>query len=297
MGRGRGTSLERTGEAWEVGMIHREAHIDGVDVVGLLVVVEQRSGTIRLSCAVQRAQSPAEVFRLALHTPNPPARPGLPAHVVLADPDLRLQLSELLEQVAIPAIVLEATPALDDAIARLLHQAGAPQAPGIDGSTPQWREALEGLSLATERERQGTTFAFEGAGLDEAVAVVFSGPERVPGLVLYASRGDLERHRRALQDRDRPREVIHTLHAMLEPRSELSDAEVERCRRAGLQLSSGLYPRVYAGDGRSPRSATAEEQARLLIALCAVVELCRSGGRRAARLELSPGHSVAVTRV
>lgn len=286
--------LPRTDAAWEVGMIHTRFEQGGVVAIGLLVVVERGSGTIRVASAVTEGESPAVVFRQALVAPAPPAKPSRPKHVVFDDPWLRDALASLLEEAGVLSVATEATPALDDAIARLLQQGGTPAGPGIDHDVAGWRAALQDLiRVAPWRALDDRVeFTFEGGGLDASVATVMGHRGELLGVVLHATRADLEALRAARAAGDgRTRRHVST-HLMLEPRSGLSADEHERCLRGGLQFPPGLYPRVYETSAGGFAQASADAQLRLLTAVRAVTALCRrelsalgTGARRTQEVE------------
>jgi hypothetical protein len=286
--------LPRTDAAWEVGMIHTRFEQGGATAIGLLVVVERGSGTIRSASAVLEGESPAVVFREALVAPAPPAKPSRPKHVVLDDPWLRDALSTLLEEAGVLSVATEATPALDDAIARLLRQGGAPAGPGIDHDLPGWRAALQDLirlapwSALDDR----VEFTFVGGGLDGSVATLMGHRGELFGVVLHATRADLDAVRAARAAGDGRARTYASVHLMLEPRKGLSADEVERCLRVGLQFPPGLYPRVYVTSTSGFAEASADAQRRLLTAVRAVTALCRrdlsalgTGARRTVEVE------------
>jgi hypothetical protein len=270
--------LPRTEAVWEVGMIHRRFEQRGVVVLGMLVVVERGSGTIRLATSVSEGESLAVVFRKALVAPALPAKPSRPRQVVFDDPWLRDELGSLLDAVGVPSVVTDTAPALDDAIARLLHGAGAPPCPGIDHEVSGWRVALQHLiHVAPWRTVDSAVrFTFVGAGLDDSVACVLGSRGHILGVVLYATLDDALRSAVQTGAEARPRASTHL---MLEPRSGLSEAEFEACLRAGLQFPPGLYPRVYVAKSAGGfGAAPADAQSRLLTVVRAITELCRREG-------------------
>lgn len=278
------SKLPRSDEVWEIGMIHAEHRTQGVDLVGLLLVVERTSGAIRVAEAVVRGESPAVVLRAAFVRPAAPSRPGRPKRAVFDDPALQQQVAPLLAEAQVLSVSAEATPALDDAIARVLGKAGAAAAPGIDSDLSTWRVVLASLIRLAPWTRldDHVEFTFDGAGLEGAVGTVMGAGGRIPGVRLHASMADLQRHRDAALA-PTGRVIASSLHVMLEPRSGLSAEEVERCLRAGLQFVPGLYPRVYAVDGGALRPATPTEQGRMLIAVRAVTALCERDLARLAK--------------
>ena len=270
--------LPQTQDVWEVGMIHAKYELDGKTTMGLLTVVDRHTGTVRLSSAVMEDEPPSDVFLHAFRAPPPPAKPSRPKQVVFDDPWLREQLADVLEEVNDLSVTTESTSTLDDAIALLLNQAGAPMAPGIDGRFAEWRAALRELIQQSPWKALDprATFSFSSGALDASVATLSGRHGELIGLVLYPTREELASHR-LTQVSGKPVGVPHTaLHLMLEPRSGLSAEEFERCMRVGLQFPPGLYPRVYAFTSTGLTLASITEQERLLSAAQAIAALCRA---------------------
>jgi len=271
-------------------MVHAQHELDGMTTRGLLVVVERGTRAIRVASAVMEGESPAGLFRQAFRAPAPPAKPGRPKHVVLDDPWLRDQVADVLEEAGNLSVTTGVTPALDDAIARIMQQAGAPMGPGIDSNLLEWRAALQDLIRVAPWKALDSTvvFSFAGGGLDSVVATLLGMHGELVGVLLYPSRQDLECHRSTQGSGTLDGRAYSTLHLMLEPRSGLSADELERCMRSALQFPPGLYPRVYAFTPSGLAQASTTEQDRLLTAVRAITALCRaeqtalaSGARRA----------------
>lgn len=282
--------LPRTHSVWEAGMVHAQHQIDGMTIKGLLIVVERGTGAIRVASPVMEGESPASLFRQAFQVPAAPAKAGRPKHVVFDDPWLRDQVSSVLDEAGNLSVTTEATPALDDAIARIMQQAGAPVAPGIDSTLLEWRAALQDLiRLAPWKALDATVvFSFAGGGLDTSVATLLGMHGELVGVLLYPSRQDLECHRSTQGSGTLDGRAYSALHLMLERRSGLSADELERCMRSALQFPPGLYPRVYAFTPSGLAQVSTTEQARLLSVVRAITALCRaeqtalaSGARRA----------------
>ncbi len=266
--------LVQHNDVWEVGMIHAEHRAADVDVVGLLVVVERATGAIRVAQPVFRGESPAVVLREAFVHPDTPARPGRPRRVVFEDPALQALVAPVLAEARVASSTALATPALHDAKARALAHAGGTSAPGIDTDLAAWRGAFAALIRVAPWTGidDRVEFVFRGGALDDAVGFVSGTAGKVVGVGLYARRADLDAYRQAAAGGERL--PMSSLHALLEPRTGLSNAEIERCQRVALQFVPGLYPRVYAVERGALRGATPSEQARLLTAVEGITALC-----------------------
>lgn len=267
-------------------MIHASHRVQVIELVGMLVVVERGSSMIRLARAVRRDEPLTDALRVAFESPDSPARRGRPKRVVVDDPALQQALAPLLAEAGVLSVSADATPTLDDAIARLLTRAGAPVAPGIDHDVASWRGALTSLIRLAPWTHlpRWNRFTFSGSGMDVAVASI-SGPDgTIPGVHLYPSNEHFQRHR-SIAGTGSARAGLQMSSLLLEPLAGLSAEEYERCLRAGLQVPPGLYPRVYALEGAAPRAATVQEQGRLLLAVHAVVAVCDRNLQRLARGE------------
>ncbi len=291
--------LDRSEDVWEAGMIYAPADMQGTLGVGILIVVERDSGVIRLASEVDRVESIPAVFRLAFLRPGPPALPSRPQRVVFDDPVLQARMVDVFAEADVFSIASQETAALDDAIARLLNNAGAPPAPGIDRDVPRWRIALSAFIRAAPWERlpDAAEFIFTGGGLDAAVAVV-RGHGTIPGIVLFPTRRDREEAARSQPERT----LLSSLHVMIEPRSDMSADEADRCLRLALHFPPGLYPRVYANSKGAFSVPTAGEQDRLLYTLKAITALCErhparliAGLECTHRLDLEDGIVITVT--
>ena len=257
--------LPKTSDVWEVGMIHRRHEEDGVVALGLLIATERNSGITRLLAPVLEVTGPAHLLRDAFLDPDPPARPGRPRAMVFDDPWLLDQVQDLLAEAAIADATIGAISAVDNAVANTLQQAGAPPAPGIDADHMAWRTALQGfIRLAPwEQISKDVPVRFAGGELDGAMASITGPPDQIIGVNLYEAE-------------------TTSVSLMLEPKRDLSEDELERCMRVGLQLSPGLYPRVYMLSEAGLSGASLEAQRRMLLAVRLLVE---AGGTGSATLD------------
>lgn len=271
-------TLPSRSETWEAGMLRGAFEVEGVELEGVILVVEAESNRVRLVTAVQRGEDVARVARTAFEAPAEGTQPGRPRRFHCADPELLRRLGPLLAEARTKGALSE-TPAVDEAVASLLHSFGAPRAPGITVDVGAWRAVLDRL-VATAPWRMlpdSVEFAFEGGALDGAVAVVLGLAEQVYGVALYPTRRDLLTFRRVMRSPS-ALEKVRCVTVHLEPASELTAGERRAC--VGLALAGGLYPRVYAMEGGAARPAGPPEQAALRKAVEGVLAAC--DGRLAA---------------
>lgn len=166
-----------------------------------------------------------------------------------------------------------------DALLDSLAQHFVPvRAPGIDVERGAWVAVLKRLCRAAPWERlsDSVEFRFDGdvPELADAVAILLGLAGEQRGIALFPTSETCRAFRASAERGDRKHLVsIDAIELFLDPEDELGPGEVEACRKDGLALPGGLYPRVAGLRGGAFRTADARAQRVLLSAVQAITAL------------------------
>ena len=275
--------LPTSTQRWEVGLIDIPIEIQGVDTEGLLLVVEQDTGNVRMAGPIVRGEDLWSVLGPALLSPAPPCTPLLP-RALCTTPALTARLRRETEGTELRVETAARLPQAErafDAVVRHVHPL---QIPETARDQPLWAQTLSLLcQVAPWRELPDRLlFRFEGEApeLASAVAVVLGLAGEQEGVVLYSSIEDFERaqHSAIAPIPEAPR--IDALCLYLDPLDTLEPTERDQVRAQGLALPGGRAPRLLGLHGGSPVAPTEREQQVLLAAIEALVRLCLTDLKR-----------------
>lgn len=286
---------------WEVALLESAVTISGVDIEGLLVVVEQSSELVRAAGPLVVGKPIWTVLGLGLFEPVPPASPARPARLLCADGALFSRLQRELANTGIAVVRSPATPAaaaalasLDDALQR------APTAPGLTTDLSLWATTLTTACRVAPWQRlpDSVTFRFSGP-LAGRVGIVLGAAEVQQGFVLYPDEASYRAFTASAETMTSIADLPADFGASflyLDAAEDLSLDEITACRAAGLGLPGGRFPRAAAL--RQGRAAPLDEAAQgaLLAAIEAIVGICLTDGgalasearERAVRTHLGP---------
>jgi hypothetical protein len=270
---------------WEVVLASAPIVIEGVELDGLLLVVEPSTGAVRGAGPVARGGALSPVLLQAMQGPMPPARPARPRALSCADEALARRLQAELKGTDIEVRLVERVPAAEAAAHALIEHLAPSRAPGLTVELPLWRSALTLLcQIAPWRVLPDSAlfrFGREVPELADAVLLVLGLAGEQEGVVLYPSRGDYERFQRmALSGEMDIPEDITAWQLYLEPEGELEPDERAAVRAAGLSLPGGRMPVALALREGEGWPLTEREQQVLLAAIEAACRLCVEGLER-----------------
>jgi hypothetical protein len=279
-------------DPWEVDLLDDvEVRIDGVDVEGVLMVVEGSTGFVRLVTAIRHGTSPDELRAElvdAMVDPGPQSSPARPRLVGCRDEGVRERVAAAFEGLGIEVRLARELPALEEAATALRASFGVRVPwPGVTGHVEAWRAALRTLAARapwTEVSDE-VSFCFDGGppGLAQAVALLAGKAGEKRGLLLFPSAVAYGRYL-DFDDPPTPADIaaldMRCVHLVAEAEVDLRDRR--EVREAGFVVGDGLFPRVFAVREARRQAVEPAEQEVLLAAVEAVVAMCDAG---AARLE------------
>lgn len=247
----------------------------GAGMTGVLVVVETGNHRCRLCAPVFAYDSPGAVFRGALVNPEPGTEPGRPMEVRVADDGLLEELASVLREASVPASVSQSLPSIVAYLAEAMAAAGGPQAPGLSEPLAAWRTVLnEFANMAPWKQvANNLCFRFSGGALDGRLAIIIGNAGEDRGLILFATESAYKANVSRVPGTGLS--GISFITVKMEPSGELTPAERAACLRERLVFGGGLHAKAYTAHESVFRAPNAEEQRVLLLAVQAVVAICR----------------------
>ena len=197
------------------------------------------------------------------------------------------------------ATVVDSLPAVAEALATMMADAGVPQAPGLTGDLPAWRVVLEDLARLAPwlHIDRGVQFEFARGLIPGGVAVVIGSGDQNRGVQYFPSVEDFFADEERAPHAGFGEQTILTL--LLEPSNELTAAERQECRRTGMVFSDELHAKAYATCGGALAKLTEAEERVMLRVVQAVVAVASvslaslsSGVSRARTVRIPSGQVV-----
>jgi hypothetical protein len=274
---------------WQVGVVAMPLQVQGVDLVGMLLVAEEGSRKVRAAGPLSADGPLWPTLRGALHEPPPPCVRARPRALVCADPALADRLRRELAQTELQVQLVDELQDFDEIVGDLLGHLAPAISPGlVVGPHPsltvelrRWARTLTALCRVAPWELLDDGFAFRFGGevpeLTDAVAVVLGLAGQQEGVVLYPTVDAFRRFQASA--------LAHDGRALAEGKATclyLDDADAfhpsERAalRDAGLALPGGRLPHLGRLDHGEFRPVSERDQRVLLAATEALVELCAS---------------------
>ncbi len=274
--------LPRSGP-WEVDIISAPGvRIRGVELEGMLLVVEAQTGQVRAAAPIPLGEDlRPHLVEAAVQSEGhmPPERP----RTLLCRPDFAMRLRPAAAALGFKLKLQTRVPGVEEASDSLLaHMAGAPSSDCMPQDPKPWRPLL--AELVKEAPWRGLSDAVEfifpegPALLADGVALVLGQAGEQYGVVFYEDWEDYEAFMECAGDLDALDELgLGCWCAHLDPPADFEPGDVDRRRKAGL-VHGGLALRLYAYQGAGVRSLEAEEEEAMLAVLQGILALWRSAG-------------------
>ena len=267
--------------AWEVGLFEVPIEIEGVELEGMVLVVERGSGLVRGGSPLERGASLWSVLGPAMLSPPPPFVPARPKALYCTPPELVRRLRQELRSTGLKVTPAEHLPELQEALDALVGYLTPHRAPGITVEPELWAKTLTLLCrMAPWRELPDSLcfrFGDEIEELADAVALVLGQAGEQEGVVLYPSEEDhlsflALAHRGILEGI----EQLASYNLYLDHPDELDPSEQRAVTELGLELPGARMPRLLAMRAGGGQALSEREQMLFLAALEAILMLCAS---------------------
>ncbi len=271
--------LPTTLHPWEVALVPAPMSVDGVDLEGLLLAIEQGTGKVRVVGPLVRGEPLLSVLGSAFTDPPPPGAPGRPPRILCDDAIFALRLRRELKGVAVE--VVDHLPEVTEAFASLQEHLSPVLAPGITEDVDAWRVALRNLVEVAPWEvlPDSVLFHFEGLpGVEAPVAQLLGLARDQFGVVLYPTFTDYHGFQRAMFAGEMEALAeVEAVNLYLDTVDELEPEELEACEALDLALPNGLFPRLMVLAGGRPTLANELAQRSLLATVQAITALTADG--------------------
>lgn len=267
---------------WMVGLVAVPVRVPGVDLQGVLMVVEEGSRRMRAIAPVAANEPLWPTLHKALHEPAPPCVRARPRALVCEDAALEARLRRELADTELRVERVDRLEGFDalvqDLVQDLMGDAAPPSAPTITVEQPRWASTLTSLCRLAPWQELDDGFAFqfgrEVPELADAVAVVIGLAGHQEGVVLYPTSAEFLRFRAAAQVGEDALAECSATCLYLDHADSFHPVERAALREGGLALPGDRLPHLAQLQRGEVRAVSERDQRVLLAATEALVDLC-----------------------
>lgn len=285
MNRDQRRSLKRlplSKDSWEVLVVDAPFEVPDAELAGMLVVVEHRSGDVRVALPFEAGESLGPLLHEAFKAPSEPCSPGRPQALLFEDSGLAERVRALLGKSRIPIQLVErAERAREFALALGAHMSEEQHPIGITIDPAGWNEALEAFwALRPWETLQSVAFFFhEPDDLAGAAALLVMDDDGSPGVVIYPSHAAQQAAAIFFQTGSLEALRGHWLYWVTLADPERLDATYAgRCEAIGLRPHGGRYPNCVHLSEHGPQPIDTEQELNLIQAVESINAMARRHG-------------------